>query len=86
MQVNELILEAKNINIKQLDDLVKVSNEPIYVIVAGSVGSGKSFIVDRDLPNIEVIDPDKYTMELGNGVYDSKNVISNGRYSTNNSS
>ncbi len=74
MQITDLILEAKNINIKQLDDLVKQSNEPIYVIVAGSVGSGKSFIVDRDLPNIAVIDPDKYTMELGNGVYDSKNV------------
>lgn len=52
MQITDLILEAKNINIKQLDDLVKVSNEPIYVIVAGSVGSGKSFIVDRDLHNI----------------------------------
>jgi len=71
---NEIILEAKNINIKQLDTLTKHSKKPIYIIVAGSVGAGKSYIVDKHLPNIDTIDPDKFTIELGKGVYNGKNV------------
>ncbi len=73
MKLNDLLLEARSINIKQLDTLVKKSKKPIYVVVAGSVGSGKSYVVDRDL-DIHTIDPDKFTMELGKGIYDGKNV------------
>lgn len=38
MQITDLILEAKNINIKQLDSLVKNSKKSVYIVVAGSVG------------------------------------------------
>ena len=57
----------------ELDALTKKSDKPIYVVVAGSVGSGKSYVVERDL-DIHTIDPDKFTVELGGGVYDGKNV------------
>ena len=57
----------------ELDALTKKSDKPIYVVVAGSVGSGKSYVVERDL-DIHTIDPDKFTVELGDGVYDGKNV------------
>lgn len=73
MKLEDLLFEARNINMKQLDVLTKKSKKPVYVVVAGSVGSGKSFVVDRDV-DIDTIDPDKYTMELGKGVYDGKNV------------
>jgi predicted ABC-type ATPase len=73
MKITELILESRNINIQKLDSLVKNSKTPIYIVVAGSVGSGKSFVVKRDL-NIDTIDPDEFTMALGKGVYDGKNV------------
>ncbi len=73
MKLKQLLLENKNIDMQKLDSLVKTSEKPIYVVVAGSVGSGKSYVVDRDL-DIETIDPDKFTVELGDGVYDGKNV------------
>jgi predicted ABC-type ATPase len=73
MTVNDLLLEARNINMKQLDSLVKNSKKPIYVVVAGSVGSGKSYVVQRDL-DVDTIDPDEFTKQLGDGVYDGKNV------------
>lgn len=73
MNITDLLLEARNMDVRQLDRLVKTSDDPIYVVVAGSTGSGKSFVVDRDL-DIETIDPDKFTVELGKGVYDGKNV------------
>lgn len=57
----------------ELDALTKKPDKPIYVVVAGSVGSGKSYVVERDL-DIHTIDPDKFTVELGDGVYDGKNV------------
>lgn len=57
----------------ELDALTKKSDKPIYVMVAGSVGSGKSYVVERDL-DIHTIDPDKFTVELGDGVYDGKHV------------
>lgn len=74
MKIKDLLFESKNIEISSLDTLIKKSNKPFYIVVAGSVGSGKSFIVDRDLKDIHIIDPDKFTVELGNGVYDSKHV------------
>ena len=69
------LMESKEITISQLkNQLTKDKKNSYYVVVAGSTGSGKSFIVNRDLPDINVIDPDEFTMQLGNGVYDSKNV------------
>lgn len=73
MKLKDLLLESKNIDISTLDNLTK-SDKPIYIVVAGSVGSGKSFIVDKHLKDVHTIDPDKFTMALGDGVYDSKNV------------
>lgn len=74
MKLNEILFEMKEININKLNTFIKSSSSPIYIIVAGSVGSGKSFVTKRDLKNIKTIDPDAFTMELGDGVYDSKNV------------
>lgn len=73
MKLKQLLLESKNISMTELDALTKKSDKPIYVVVAGSVGSGKSYVVERDL-DIHTIDPDKFTVELGGGVYDGKNV------------
>ena len=73
MKLKQLLLESKNISMTELDALTKKSDKPIYVMVAGSVGSGKSYVVERDL-DIHTIDPDKFTVELGGGVYDGKNV------------
>ena len=73
MKLKQLLLESKNISMAELDALTKKSDKPIYVVVAGSVGSGKSYVVERDL-DIHTIDPDKFTVELGGGVYDGKNV------------
>lgn len=73
MKLKQLLLEGKNISMAELDALTKKPDKPIYVVVAGSVGSGKSYVVERDL-DIHTIDPDKFTVELGDGVYDGKNV------------
>lgn len=73
MTVNDLLFEAKNVNFNQLSTLLKKSKKPIFIAVAGSVGSGKSYIVNKHL-DVDVIDPDVFTMELGDGVYDGKNV------------
>src|SRR5574344_415434 len=73
MKLKQLLIERKNISMVELDALTKKSDKPIYVMVAGSVGSGKSYVVERDL-DIHTIDPDKFTVELGDGVYDGKNV------------
>lgn len=32
------LMESRNINIKQLDSIIKKSKKPVYVVVAGSVG------------------------------------------------
>lgn len=75
MLLTELnLMESKNLNISQLSSIVKKSKKPVYILVAGSVGSGKSFIVNKHLPTVKAIDPDEFTMELGKGVYDGKNV------------
>ena len=66
-------MESKDISLVQLNSIVKNSRKPVYILVAGSTGSGKSFVVKRDL-KVDTIDPDKFTMELGKGVYDGKNV------------
>jgi len=68
------LMGSKRIGIDDLKSLIEKSEKPIYILVAGSVGSGKSFIVGTHLPNIKVIDPDAYTVEFGDGVYDGKNV------------
>jgi len=60
----------KKINIEELHSIKK----PLYVLVAGGIGAGKSYVVSKYLNGIKVIDPDETTIRLGNGVYDSSNV------------
>ena len=74
MKLKHLLIESKNIEMSELQTLIDSSKKPIFILVAGSVGSGKSFIVQKKLPHIDVIDPDAFTVELGGGVYDAKNV------------
>ena len=74
MKLRELLLESKNLSkIQDLDKLIKTSKKPVFVLLAGSSGSGKSYVVKRDLA-IDTIDTDKFVMELGSGAYDGKNV------------
>lgn len=65
--------ESKDISMSELNLLIKKNLKPLYILVAGGVGSGKSFIVDKNL-DVDVVDPDKFTVELGDGFYDEKNV------------
>lgn len=67
------LMEARDISMSKLNSLTKASKKPIYILVAGATGSGKSFIVKRDL-NIDTIDPDEFTIQLGDGIYNNKNV------------
>lgn len=68
------LMESRNISISQLDSITKKSKKPVFILIAGSVGAGKSFVVNKNLPSVDTIDPDKFTVELGKGVYDGKNV------------
>jgi len=74
MRLYDLLLESKGISIQELGELIETSKDPVYIVVAGSVGSGKSYIVNKHLPNVDTVDPDNFTMQLGDGVYDGKNV------------
>tara|TARA_R110001606_G_scaffold82261_1_gene188845 strand:- start:684 stop:1226 length:543 start_codon:yes stop_codon:yes gene_type:complete len=69
MRFRDLITEGTSISIGQLNTI----DEPLYVLIAGGVGAGKSYVLSKntDLP---IIDVDDVTMELGNGKYDSKNT------------
>ena len=60
----------KKINIEE----IKSIKQPVYVLIAGAIGAGKSFVVSKYLNGIEVIDPDEITKVLGNGEYISTNV------------
>ncbi len=59
----------------QITDIKNINTaKPLYILIAGAIGAGKSTVVSKYLPTIEVVDPDIYTMQLGRGVYDEKNV------------
>ena len=59
----------------KITDINTLKNEnPLYILVAGAIGAGKSTIVSSYLNNFEVVDPDIYTTHLGNGVYNLKHV------------
>jgi len=73
MRLKDLI-NSKKISIKSLKTLIEKSDKPIYVLVAGSVGAGKSFIINKFLSDTDVIDPDDFTKSLGNETYNSSNV------------
>jgi predicted kinase len=60
----------QKINIEKIN----LISEPLYILIAGSIGAGKSFVVSKYLDNFEVIDPDEITMALGNGKYIPTNV------------
>jgi len=62
------------LTILELINLIEEDNSPFYILIAGSVGSGKSYLVNQYLSHIQLIDPDTFTMQLGDGVYESKNV------------
>ena len=61
----------KKINIT---DIQTISKPPLYVLVAGAIGAGKSYIVNKYLSDLHIIDIDENTLKLGNGVYDGANV------------
>lgn len=60
----------KKINISEL----KTLNAPLYILVAGGIGAGKSFVIKKYLDKMMVVDPDETTMSLGNGIYNPSNV------------
>jgi predicted ABC-type ATPase len=62
------------LTICELQSIISDTTDPVYILVCGSVGAGKSTIVDKYLENIEIVDPDKFTVELGGGLYDISNV------------
>ena len=62
------------LTLSELINLIDENNSPFYILVAGSVGSGKSYLVNQYLSHLKLIDPDMFTMQLGDGIYDSKNV------------
>jgi len=76
MKLSEMniLFESKNLTINKLKSLVSSSKNPVYIVVAGSTGSGKTFIVNKELSGIDVVDPDIFTVGLGDGVYYEKNV------------
>jgi len=58
----------------QITDIKNITTKPLYILIAGAIGSGKSTVVSKYLLDINLVDPDIYTMKLGGGVYDDKNV------------
>lgn len=75
MLLTELnLMQEKVVTIDELKSIVTKSKKPVYIVVCGGVGAGKSFIIDNHFPNVDVVDPDKFTIDLGNGIYDGKNV------------
>jgi predicted ABC-type ATPase len=62
-KMKQQIEESKELTIKDLQDLLK--NEKIYVLMAGSVGSGKSFFTNKYFKEIKTLDPDDIKKSLG---------------------
>ena len=50
------------------------NNQLYYILMCGSVGSGKNYIVQTYLNHIPMIDIDYEVIKLGNGLYDTKNI------------
>jgi len=74
MKLYKLLLESKNISITELEGMIEKSEQPVYVVVAGSLGSGKSFLVNKHLPGVDSVDQDEFNKKLGGGVYTEENV------------
>jgi len=61
----------KELHISDLDD---VNDRPLYILVAGAAGVGKSTIFKKYCTNFPIMDVDDIIAELGDGVYDRTNV------------
>lgn len=58
----------------QITDIKNITDKPLYILIAGAIGSGKSTVVSKYLSDFNIVDPDIFTMQLGRGVYDDKHV------------
>lgn len=61
----------KELDITEIDLLI---DGPLYVLVAGAAGVGKSTIVERHVKTIKMMDVDYIISEIGNGVYNRDNA------------
>jgi len=67
--MNRVLNEGVSISIGQLNTL----EDPVYVLIAGGVGAGKSYVLSKNT-KLPIIDIDDVTMELGGGEYSAKNT------------
>lgn len=63
-------VDYKYISIDEVDRLQGL----VYVLVAGTMGAGKSTIISKHIKTIKLMDIDEVIAELGNGVYDRENM------------
>jgi len=70
--VYKKIKEAKEVDTKTLKDIINTSKEPLYIIMAGSVGSGKSYFIDKHFADVTSIDVDDIKKDLGDTTGDKK--------------
>jgi len=66
---------AESMNIQDLDKLNKSSVDPLYVMVAGGMGAGKSFIIEKNLHSYGLIDVDKIMVKMGLTNYSHDNFM-----------
>ena len=57
----------------QIDDIDSLPF-PVYVLVAGGIGVGKTHVVRKNIRDIQVMDLDDVMEELGHRKYDSRNT------------
>lgn len=60
--IRDLILEAKADKIEDLS--AAVSSEPYFIFFMGATGSGKNYIAQQYIPDVPLVDIDKYMAEL----------------------
>lgn len=56
---------TKFIDIDQIDVLEKNKRVPLYVMIAGGMGAGKSYIIEQKIHSICLLDVDKIMIKLG---------------------
>lgn len=57
-----------------IDDVDKLDG-PLYVLVTGTMGAGKSTVIGKHIKSIPIMDIDDVIAEVGNGVYDRANAL-----------
>ncbi len=61
----------KSIHITEVDH---IKNGPLYILIAGAAGVGKSTIVGKYVKTVKMMDLDDVIVEVGDGVYNRENV------------